>query len=314
LVQQGRGVSEEPQIWQQPSTVLSKASNRKTKQGTEVADKRTMSRGRERQENDKYQHQDNQRPNNSVDEAKCSRSLSILPHINQGGTAADELSRAADELSRSSHSNSTSVERSSRQMTLIVEGGHAATSICDQKGRCVYHPHIRLRKKSWHGGWKVLRNLCPDCTIENLKKDMNDKNSAVGPHDSTTKGDLRTSVHSSGSSNTAGSSRGYFAAAAQPSDGQVRRSESMPPMAYAPSKTERNVSSLTPSKKNKDRKARGMVVRQMEYTDVNGLHGYYTGTVNSDYFPHGEGTMEYDRGHRVEGVWRKGKWKRPLSE
>lgn len=40
----------------------------------------------------------------------------------------------------------------------------------DDKGRCVNHPHIRLRKKKMLGGWKVMLVNCPDCCIEEMLK------------------------------------------------------------------------------------------------------------------------------------------------
>jgi hypothetical protein len=38
-------------------------------------------------------------------------------------------------------------------------------------GRCVHHPHIRLRKKKLFGkGWTALMSACPDCCIDELCK------------------------------------------------------------------------------------------------------------------------------------------------
>jgi hypothetical protein len=38
-------------------------------------------------------------------------------------------------------------------------------------GRCVHHPHIRLRKKKLFGkGWTVMMSACPDCCIDELYK------------------------------------------------------------------------------------------------------------------------------------------------
>lgn len=41
-------------------------------------------------------------------------------------------------------------------------------SMFDDRGRCVHHPHIRLRKKKLLGGWKIILVNCPDCCIENM--------------------------------------------------------------------------------------------------------------------------------------------------
>jgi len=40
----------------------------------------------------------------------------------------------------------------------------------DHKGRCLFHPHIRLQKPKLFGGWKILFKHCPDCAVEHMKK------------------------------------------------------------------------------------------------------------------------------------------------
>ncbi len=45
------------------------------------------------------------------------------------------------------------------------------TNDCDDTGRCIHHPHIRLRKKKLFGkGWKVLMSACPDCCVNELHR------------------------------------------------------------------------------------------------------------------------------------------------
>ena len=42
---------------------------------------------------------------------------------------------------------------------------------CDDKGRCIFHPHIQLRKKSimgLMGRWKDILHVCPDCEKQEL--------------------------------------------------------------------------------------------------------------------------------------------------
>eukprot|EP00984_Skeletonema_dohrnii_P038727 scaffold42288_cov150-Skeletonema_dohrnii-CCMP3373.AAC.1 len=46
---------------------------------------------------------------------------------------------------------------------------------CDDKGRCVFHPHIQLRKKSIMGrlgGWKDIRRFCPDCEKQEIFQEL----------------------------------------------------------------------------------------------------------------------------------------------
>jgi len=42
--------------------------------------------------------------------------------------------------------------------------------ICDEKGRCALHPHIRLQKPKLFGGWKIMFKHCPDCAVEHMKR------------------------------------------------------------------------------------------------------------------------------------------------
>ena len=43
---------------------------------------------------------------------------------------------------------------------------------CDDKGRCIFHPNIQLRKKSLMGvgGWKDILTACPECEKQELKE------------------------------------------------------------------------------------------------------------------------------------------------
>lgn len=47
-------------------------------------------------------------------------------------------------------------------------------------------------------------------------------------------------------------------------------------------------------------------VRGMQWTDLNGQSGRYTGEVNSEELPHGNGIMRYDFGLIAEGEWNNG--------
>ena len=56
------------------------------------------------------------------------------------------------------------------------------TNNYDKKGRCIVHPHIRLRKKKFmsrlclgsssdnNSGWKILMSACPDCCVDELRR------------------------------------------------------------------------------------------------------------------------------------------------
>jgi hypothetical protein len=47
-------------------------------------------------------------------------------------------------------------------------------------------------------------------------------------------------------------------------------------------------------------------VKNLKTEDENGKPGKYTGDVDEDYRPNGQGTMKYDDGSTYEGVWCEG--------
>jgi hypothetical protein len=51
---------------------------------------------------------------------------------------------------------------------------------------------------------------------------------------------------------------------------------------------------------------KGCTVYGMEWIDLSGMSGKYTGTVDDDNLPHGKGIMKYDFGLIAEGEWIKG--------
>jgi len=58
---------------------------------------------------------------------------------------------------------------------VVVEGEEGDqpidTNEYDERGRCVRHPHVKLRKKKMFGKkWKVLMSACPDCCVDELKR------------------------------------------------------------------------------------------------------------------------------------------------
>jgi hypothetical protein len=53
-------------------------------------------------------------------------------------------------------------------------------------------------------------------------------------------------------------------------------------------------------------------ITQMPWSDVNGFSGHYTGEVNENNAPEGQGYMEYSNGVVEEGIWRNGVFQPPL--
>jgi len=74
-------------------------------------------------------------------------------------------------------------ESNSTQDTMTHEETNSSsvnTNNYDKKGRCIVHPHIRLRKKKFmsrlclgsssNNGWKILMSACPDCCVDELRR------------------------------------------------------------------------------------------------------------------------------------------------
>ncbi|KAL7516118.1 hypothetical protein ACHAWX_004355 [Stephanocyclus meneghinianus] len=159
-----------------------------------------------------------------------------------------------------------------------------STNNYDSKGRCVRHPHVRLRKKKILGrGWKILMSACPDCCVEELRriKSESSKKNSVTKYNSkagTTKVLPPSSLNDKETDDTASLSTS--------SQGSVNMDQVMPVV----------------SKKEQD----GIFVKNMMWTDINGRRGSYTGEVNTKFIPNGQGSMLYEDGAVKEGEWKHG--------
>ena len=165
----------------------------------------------------------------------------------------------------------------------------AQASEYDDKGRCVKHPHIKLRKKKMLGGWKVMLVNCPDCCIEEMLKmrrkgqvDPKGKKKRSPSEDSQSSGahppissltirnkddDDRSSSSGSASEITYGTKTDYS---------NSRNSASGP---WQQSADNSGTSGSGPHR-----------VTRMPFTDAYGHKGWYTGEVASGSgLPHGKG-------------------------
>ncbi|KAL3793337.1 hypothetical protein HJC23_003847 [Cyclotella cryptica] len=166
-----------------------------------------------------------------------------------------------------------------------------STNNYDSKGRCVKHPHVRLRKKKIFGrGWKVLMSACPDCCVDELrriKSEASKKNSTLKSNstvEQVTKKVLpRSSINDKESDDTASLSTS--------SQGSV------------------NMDQVVPVVAKKDQE--GIFVKNMMWTDINGRRGAYTGEVDAKFIPNGQGSMMYEDGTVNEGEWKHGGIKSP---
>lgn len=140
----------------------------------------------------------------------------------------------------------------------------------DEEGYCHAHPSVRIAKKKALGGWKVLQNICPDCAIE--------CSSQAG---STRSGRSGRSGRSKRSQSRGGGTGRYFDDSGS------------------------DTSSYKSGKSSSSRKKK-IRVKDMRYKDEHGMEGRYSGDVNEDHQPHGQGKIKYKDGSVWSGVWNDG--------
>jgi hypothetical protein len=101
-----------------------------------------------------------------------------LTNVSDGGRGSDHLKatphRARGAVTQSVVTTPGTLKRNptfnvTHGIELAIRAGEVPR-ICDQRGRCLFHPHIRLQKPKLFGGWKVLFQHCPDCAVEHMKK------------------------------------------------------------------------------------------------------------------------------------------------
>lgn len=181
----------------------------------------------------------------------------------------DDVNDAASQSSRrsaSSRKSGRSVKSNSSRKGGRKTDRYGALPF-DEEGYCHAHPGVRLAKKKALGGWKVLFDICPDCA--------NDASSQAG------------STRSRGSRKS-GTGRYYDPSSAGSDASSLQSSK----------KSHRSSSSTGRKKKIR--------VKDMKYRDENGREGRYSGDVNEDHEPHGQGKMKYKDGTLFTGVWSDG--------
>lgn len=201
--------------------------------------------------------------------------------------------------------------RSSWHSNTDTNSVDSTDSSCDSKGRCINHPHIRLRKKKFFGSeWKIKYTTCPDCCVEQLLSslhatdnefEMNASRYLMSMKSSSTRS-LSLSIssrsvdsHMSFDSNQELSTLNQH----QPEEGNdlqdcINRDEE-----------ENVIVQFLSEINNRERAIDPVYVGEMEYIDNDGKSGRYSGTINASSEPHGTGVMVYDDGE-VAGVWKNG--------
>lgn len=202
-------------------------------------------------------------------------------------------------------------------------------STYDDKGRCMKHPHIRLRKKQFMGGWKVMLVNCPDCCIEEmlrmrLEEDGNngggniksvsrrDRDGMPVEDNNFRRKDSRETVNTSTSSKKnippitqlVIRSNGKFDDTSVISD----TTYNIPPEDLQSSRSSLfSKNSLGPEYPPGSFYNGPHRVSRMPFTDAYGYKGWYTGEVASGSgLPHGRGTLHYCDGRVCETRWSNG--------
>jgi hypothetical protein len=148
-----------------------------------------------------------------------------------------------------------------------------------KSGRCVHHPHVRLRKKNLFGrGWKVLMTACPDCCIDELHRIRSiDKNTNMKKQNQT------FGISRRSSDNTAETAALTIDESSRSNTISSNTNEAK----HDISKTYSRVNSSSPQET--------FHVSKMPWIDpLNGQSGKYTGSINYNHVPHGSGSMRYD--------------------
>jgi len=152
-----------------------------------------------------------------------------------------------------------------------------STNNFDAKGRCVKHPHVRLRKKKFLGrGWKVLMSACPDCCVDELRR-LHAKKKSINAQKPVKRAMPRSSMKDKESDDTASLS--------------------------SSSQGSSNGKQVAVVKTQED----GTFVKNMAWTDSKGRRGSYTGEVDNQFIPNGKGSMQYENSKVKEGEWKDGR-------
>ena len=264
----------------------------------------------------------------------------------QRGTPVKNRKVVASESPGQTESETSPEEDTASDMNESDSFPLTQASAYDDKGRCVKHPHIRLRKKKMLGGWNVLLVNCPDCCIEEMLKLRRNNGKGAGHEAAKQGGNIPY---------------GKIASPRSPRDDEYPSNNGLPPISQLTIRNksnggnddERSTSSGSASEitygtktdysrsswmnyahvgghphppglnaaESTERSNAGSVgephsgssgsgphrVTRMPFTDAYGERGWYTGEVaGGSGLPHGMGTMHYCDGRTRGGWWTNG--------
>lgn len=212
------------------------------------------------------------------------RSKSSSRSVIGGGGGCDNRSVASRHSTRSTRS-SRSVSPGRRKILPLSSNNRKEESRpFDDKGYCHRHSSVRLAKKKFTGGWKILLDHCHYCVID--EKDSKSVCSKSSRRSRSKSVCSRSSRHSRSKSVCSRGSR---------HDGRHRSRK----LSDATSEVEDMSASNSSNHKKKS-------VKKMSYTDDTGKEGFYTGYVNDHCKPHGRGKIVYKDKSTYSGTWMEG--------
>mmetsp|Transcript_7177 Transcript_7177/g.14501 ORF Transcript_7177/g.14501 Transcript_7177/m.14501 type:complete len:1267 (-) Transcript_7177:3184-6984(-) len=288
-----------------------------------------MSEGSRRQSM-QHQYQHNQQHSDQGPAPPPTNRPGISPGPKQRKTAAKDSSTFGQTESETQPEEDSEIDQNDSDSFLPM----AKASEYDEKGRCVKHPHIKLRKKKMLGGWKVLLVNCPDCCIEEMLKMRKSGADKAAKANAKSNGgaDNRRPAQRRGSKGEESESSGLPPISQLTISHRKKSSNSGGPDDENQSASSGSASEITYGTKTDFSRfsAGGNMswqnysgdhsgstpgsgphrVTRMPFTDAYGDRGWYTGDVASGSgLPSGIGTMHY-----VDGRVRQGRWSNGLAD
>lgn len=167
----------------------------------------------------------------------------------------------------------------------------------DDKGYCHRHSNVRIAKKKFTGGWKILLDRCHECVAD--EKDSKSVCSKSSRRSRSKSVCSRSSRHSRSKSVCSRSSRqsrskSVCSKGSRQDDGRQ----------YSRRLSGATIEVDMSASKSNNRKKKS--VKKMAFTDDTGKEGFYTGYINDHCKPHGRGKIVYEDKSAYIGTWREG--------
>mmetsp|Transcript_13855 Transcript_13855/g.30177 ORF Transcript_13855/g.30177 Transcript_13855/m.30177 type:complete len:501 (-) Transcript_13855:129-1631(-) len=181
----------------------------------------------------------------------------------------DDMSVSSKKSTRSNSSRKSSRSSASRSKPgKAIKSSRYGALPFDGDGYCCRHPSMQLAKKKTLGGFKIIHDVCPECTLD----DGGSRSSRRKPSRRKSQGTGRVFDDSGSETSSFKSGKSGISSGAGSSSGRRKR----------------------------------IRVRNLRTEDEEGKHGRYSGDVNDDHQPHGNGIMKYEDGTLYDGVWSEG--------